>query len=168
MEVCYDIFIPEKGEKKDIVFGKKLHKWDCSIQTYPLPFDIQRIEMHVDESGCYHYEDFNMLAFDFICLMEEALKDTKDISALNQSIMGILQFPPYGPVGMIIKDKKMYKELLAYFTKPDSSESVEEKSVVNVQKKKSTRSTSKKPIQPKKRKTDNEKPQKKLKKETEK
>jgi hypothetical protein len=117
MKETYDIFIPEKGGAKDIVLEKYEYDWGrMKVQHFPVPLPLNLIEVYVDEEGVYHYENFNMLGFDFMCEMALALKDLKYKEAINRWMFRFPDCCPFGPVGIKVHDKKIRKELVDYFT----------------------------------------------------
>ena len=125
MKVKYDIFVPEKGGINDIVFEKYEHDWkDRRIEIFPFPLSLDLIEMHVDESGRYKYKDFNMLGFCFIVDIAGALKDQKHKMVLDSWVVNLLGMYPYGPIGIIVPNKKILEELKEYFLEKKKHESL--------------------------------------------
>jgi len=127
MKLKYEIFVPEKGESKDIKFNHE-YEWDHNLELYPLGKQLGTcVEAHVDEEGLYHYKEFNQLFVDLICDVIQILGDEDD--KFIDILRIFMQNPPFGPVGLKTRSKKIiaaFKEAIEDDKKRYSEDSDEE------------------------------------------
>lgn len=116
MSIRYNIFIPEHGGQEDIVFDGFDHKWDCNIEVFPFPLPMYNMEIHVDENGRNSYQDHNLLAFDFLCELNNIIGGY-DVTDDGFFVVTL----PFGPVGINVRNKALYAKIKKHFSISEKS-----------------------------------------------